>query len=109
MNINAMTRPEYIEFLYEKGILTTKDIVGDTWGITSSKKELAFLESGYPFEPDTTFEMALSTRAKWMGFRKEFRAYDVQNMQIFQQVKDMADWKRHLSLSMIRYSIWERA
>ena len=103
-----MNKSEYLEFLLEKGVLTLEHMAGDTWGVSSSKKELAFLESGYPFEEDITFVQALSTKAKWMGFKKEFPAYGVKDMSIFQQVKDMAEWKNHLSLTLIRYSIWER-
>jgi hypothetical protein len=108
-NINAMNKSEYLEFLLQKGVLTPEHMAGYTWGVSSSKKELAFLESGYPFEKNITYEQALNTRAKWMGFKQEFPAYGVKDMSIFQQVKDMAEWKRHLSLTLIRYSIWEQA
>jgi hypothetical protein len=108
-NINAMNKSEYLEFLNEKGVLNFKNITNNLWNKLSSKKELAFLESGYPFEKNITYEQALNTRAKWMGFKQEFPAYGVKDMSIFQQVKDMAEWKNHLSLTLIRYSIWEQA
>jgi len=108
-NISAMNKSEYLEFLLKKGVLNFKDITNNVWNSASSKKELAFLESGYPFEEDITFIQALSTKAKWMGFKQEFPAYDVKGMSIFQQVKDMAEWKRHLSLTLIRHSIWQAA
>jgi|APGre2960657423_1045063.scaffolds.fasta_scaffold177216_2 hypothetical protein len=107
MNIYGTTKIEYIEFLLKKGVLTLKDMAGDAWNMGTSKKEFAFRESGYPFERDITFEQALNTRGKWMGFRNEFTGYGVSES-IFEQVKTMSDWKHYLSLSQIRHSIWER-
>ena len=106
MNVNAISKPKYIMYLLEKGILKMSEH-GECWDVGYSKKELAFIESGYPFEKGITFSQALDTEARFLGFRNEFGG-GVKDPALFEQVKDMADWKRYLSLSQIRYAVWGR-
>jgi len=105
MNIYGTTKPQYIEFLHKKGVLNWSDY-NNWWTIETSKKEFAFIESGYPFEKNITFEQALDTKARLLGFSNEFTGYGVKDPEIFEQIKDMADWKRYLSLSQIRHAVW---
>jgi hypothetical protein len=109
MNAETTSKPEYINYLLKKRVFNIIEFSNNThwYGWESSKKELAFLESGYPFEEGVTFEQALRTKARFAGFRNEFKG-GVKDPDLFDNVKDMADWKRYLSLGQIRHAVWER-
>lgn len=106
MNVNTMPKHEYMIFLVKKGVLKW-ETYKNWWNPATSKKELAFIESGYPFEEGITFEMALDTKATFLGFRNEFGG-GVKDPALFEQTKRMADWKHYLSLSQIRHAVWSR-